>query len=127
MAANSISTLSTKELKQVGKLNIAQAKRQGKTVARDGTISGSLDSTKPYYRTRNIYDITQLPTQYTGNAVTDNANASGLVIGRPWSAVATLPTSVSVLQLVGIEFYQALGTEYYPIGSGNTLKINNVN
>lgn len=85
MAANGISTRSTKQLKQEGKLAIAQAKRQGKVVARDGTISGSLDSTKPYYRARNTYDITQLPTQYTGNAVTDNANASGLVIGRPWA------------------------------------------
>ena len=85
MAANGISTLSTKALKQVGKLNIAQAKRQGKTVARDGTISGSLDSTKPYYRAHNIYDITQLPTQYNGNGITDNANASGLIVGRPWA------------------------------------------
>ncbi len=42
-------------------------------------------------------------------------------------AAATLPTNVSVLQLVGIEFYQALGTEQYPIGSGNTLKVSNVN
>jgi hypothetical protein len=85
MAANSISTLSTKALKQVAKLNIAQAKKQGKTVARDGTISGSLDTTKNYYRARNTYDITQMPTQYTGNAVTDNANASGLLVSRPWA------------------------------------------
>ena len=85
MAANGISTLSTKALKQVGKLNIAQAKRQGKTVARDGTISGSLDSTKPYYRARNIYNITQLPTQYNGNDITDNPNADGLIEGRPWT------------------------------------------
>jgi len=84
MAANGISTLGTKALKQVAKLNIAQAKRQGKTVATDGTITGSVDSTKPYYRTRNTYDITQLPTQYTGNDVTDNANTGGLVLGRPW-------------------------------------------
>jgi hypothetical protein len=84
MAANSISTLGTKALKQVAKLDIAQAKKQGKTVAKNGTISGSLDSTKPYYRARNTYDITQLPTQYTGNAVTDNANTGGLVKGRPW-------------------------------------------
>ena len=86
MAANSISTLSTKELKQVAKLDIAQAKRQVKTVARDGTISCSLDSTKPYYRTRNIYDITQLPTQYAGNAVVGNAHESGLLVGRPWTS-----------------------------------------
>jgi hypothetical protein len=84
MSANGISTLSTKALKQVAKLNIAQAKKQGKTVAKNGTISGAVDSTKNYYRARNTYDITQLPTQYTGNAVTDNANTGGLVKGRPW-------------------------------------------
>ena len=85
MAANSISTLSTKELKQVAKLDIAKAKRQGKVVARDGTVTGSLDTTKPYYRTRNNYDITQLPTQYSGNSVVDNPNTGGLVVGRPWT------------------------------------------
>jgi hypothetical protein len=85
MAANGISTLGTKALKQVAKLNIAQAKKQGKTVAKNGTISGAVDSTKPYYRARNTYNITQLPTQYTGNAVTNNANTGGLVVGRPWT------------------------------------------
>jgi hypothetical protein len=30
--------------------------------------------------------IDNLPTKYTGNAVTDNANVGGLVAGRPWSA-----------------------------------------
>ena len=29
--------------------------------------------------------INNLPTKYTGNAVTDNANTGGLVEGRPWS------------------------------------------
>ena len=85
MAANGISTLGTKALKQVAKLNIAQAKKQGKTVAKNGTISGAVDSTKPDYRARNTYNITQLPTQYTGNAVTNNANTGGLVVGRPWT------------------------------------------
>jgi len=86
MAANSISTLSTKALKQVGKLNIAQAKRQGKTVAVDGTITGSVDPTKNYYRYNNTYNINDLPTKYTGNAVTDNANAAGLQTARPWTS-----------------------------------------
>lgn len=84
MAANGISELGTKALRQVAKLNIAQAKKQGKTVAANGTITGTVDSTKNYYRARNTYDITQLPTQYTGNAVTNNANTGGLVVGRPW-------------------------------------------
>jgi len=100
MAANGISTLGTKALKQAGKLAIAQAKRQGKTVAKNGTISGAVDSTKNYYRARNTYDITQLPTQYTGNAVSNNANTGGLNRGRPWtdapvtSYVGTIDSSV---------------------------------
>ena len=86
MAANSISTLGTKALKQVAKLNIAQAKRQGKTVAKDGTISGSVDSTKNYYRYNNTYNINDLPTKYTGNAITNNANSGGLLTARPWTS-----------------------------------------
>jgi len=84
MAQNGISELATKELKQKAKLDIAKAKRQGKVVADDGTITGSIDSTKPYYRTRNSYDITQLPTQYDDNGIIDNPNTGGLVVGRPW-------------------------------------------
>jgi len=84
MSANGISDLATKQLKQVAKLDIAQAKREGRTVADDGSVSGPVDATKNYYRDRNQYDITQLPTQYTGNDLTDNANAGGLITGRPW-------------------------------------------
>jgi len=101
MAANGISTLSTKQAKQIAKLNIAQAKRQGRTVAADGTISGSVDTTKNYYRRNNTYDVNNLPTKYTGNSVTDNPNTNGLLPGRQWSTapvtsyVGTLNSVVS--------------------------------
>ena len=85
MSANGISTLSTKQLKQEAKLAKATAKRQGKVVALNGTITGSVDATKPYYRAANTLDITRLPTKYTGNAITDNANPAGLLPGRPWT------------------------------------------
>ena len=52
----------TKEQRQKQKLDIAAAKRN------------------------DTYDITQLPTQYDGNDVVDNANSGGLVAGRPWTA-----------------------------------------
>jgi hypothetical protein len=87
MAANSISTLSTKELKQKTKLAIAQAKRQGMTVAKDGTITGNVDSKKSYYRLLNTLDITELPTQYSNNSLVDNANIGGLIQGRPWKDI----------------------------------------
>jgi hypothetical protein len=51
----------TKEQRQKQKLDIAAAKKN------------------------DTYDITQLPTQYDGNDVVDNANSGGLVAGRPWN------------------------------------------
>ncbi len=66
MAANGISTLATKQLRQIAKLDLAAAKR-----AADGNP-------------RATYDITQLPTQYNDDAVVDNPNTGGLVQGRPW-------------------------------------------
>ena len=84
MSANGIAWLSTKQEKQEAKLAIAEAKRQGKTVAADGTVTGSLDTTKPYYRVNNKLDMTELPTVYSGNDVVDNANVGGLQTSRPW-------------------------------------------
>lgn len=70
MAANGISTLSTKQLKQQAKLALAAAKRSA-----NGTNG---------YRANHVADITELPTQYSNNAVVDNPNAGGLQQGRPW-------------------------------------------
>ena len=57
MSLNGISELATKEARQLAKLEIAEAKRNGKVVADNGTVSGSVDSTKPYYRSTNVLDI----------------------------------------------------------------------
>ena len=81
MAANGISTLATKELKQKAKLDLAAAKR-----ATDGNP-------------RATYDLTTLPTQYSGNDIVDNPNIGGLVTGRPW--INTVST---------FTFYEAFGT-----------------
>lgn len=89
MSANGISELSTKEARQLAKLEIAEAKRNGKVVADDGTVSGSVDPTKAYYRSTNVLDISELPTKYSGNTVVDNINSTGLVAGRPWSTSET--------------------------------------
>lgn len=67
MAANGISTLATKELRQQAKLDLAAADRLAVGNPRD------------------TYDITQLPTQYSGNDVVDNPNPDGLIVGRPWA------------------------------------------
>jgi hypothetical protein len=74
MAANGISTLSTKLERQTAKLDIAQLKRRGYTLNDDGTVASGPDTTKAFYRENNTYDITLLPTQYDGNDVVDNPN-----------------------------------------------------
>ena len=66
MAANGISTLATKELRQKAKLDLAATNRDA------------------VGNPRATYDITQLPTQYDDNGIIDNPNTGGLVQGRPW-------------------------------------------
>jgi hypothetical protein len=70
MAANGISTLATKELRQKAKLDLAATNRAAQGNA------------------RATYDITQLPTQYDDNGIIDNPNTGGLVQGRPWVELA---------------------------------------
>jgi len=85
MSANGISTLSSKQLKQEGKLAIAEAKRQGYTVLIDGTWSGNANVSQPFYRTLNTANISLLPTKYVGNVIVDNvADGNVLAQGRPW-------------------------------------------
>lgn len=67
MSKNGISTLTTKEARQKAKLDLAATKR-----AADNNP-------------RHTYDITKLPTQYSGNTVVDNPNVGGLIQGRPWA------------------------------------------
>jgi hypothetical protein len=84
MAANGISNLSTKQAKQVAKLNLAQYKRQGYTLNADGSVASGPDTTKNFYRTNNTYDITELPESYSGNTAVNNGNGANLIQGRPW-------------------------------------------
>lgn len=63
---NKISRLATREDRQIAKLDLA---------ALDRAASG-LPST---------YDLTELPTYYSGDTVIDNPNPGGLIQGRPWA------------------------------------------
>ena len=63
---NKISRLATRQLRQEAKLALATL---------DRTASG-----QPHTLT-----INDLPTKYSGDTIVDNANAGGLVQGRPWS------------------------------------------
>ena len=86
MSANGIANLISKQLKQERKLAIAEAKRQGKNVAVDGTITGVGNSAQPFYRTLNTANINILPTKYSGNTITDNVlDGNVLISGRPYT------------------------------------------
>jgi hypothetical protein len=81
MALNGISTLATKELRQKAKLDLAANNRSARS------------------NPRATYDLTQLPTQYNNNAIINNPNVGGLIVGRPW--IETVST---------FTFYEAFGT-----------------
>lgn len=110
MALNGISTLATKQLKQKAKLDAAAIKR---------AANGNPQST---------YDITQLPTQYSGNNIINNPNVGGLVQGRPWATVEvytgltfTYGEATISFTLAGGVFYNVTcpyGAGGYPYGEG---------
>lgn len=83
-----------RQFNQVERLNTAQLKRQGGPTAL---------TTEPFYRTRNTYDITSLPTQYNGNTVVVNPNLNGLLLGRPWVATSANPNPSGIDDAVGSE------------------------
>jgi hypothetical protein len=88
MAANGISTLTTKQARQVAKLDLAQLKRQGYTLSSTGTIVSGPNTDAIFYRARNVYDIDSLADKYTSNTTTV-MTTSTLVEGRPWATVYT--------------------------------------
>jgi len=104
MSANGISTLSNKKAKQKAKLDLAQLKRKGYTLAANGTVISGPDTGAIFYRSRNEYDITELPTQYSGvgNGLIDNINETGLILGRPW--VTFLPSDLFAAGEQGVWF-----------------------
>lgn len=70
MSLNGISTLASKADRQVAKLDLAQTKRR----------AGG-DTSQPYYRVYNWYDITLLPLPY---GYTDGQTVNPLQDTRPW-------------------------------------------
>ena len=116
---NKIARLATKELRQTAKLDLATL---------DRVASGEVRAT---------YDITELPTVYSGNDISDNANAGGLVEGRPWIEQAyTIPSgmdrnepyigsgSLFTPATAGVPGYSLQGTAYDPGGSVATVTNN---
>lgn len=79
--ANKIGSLANRELRQKAKLDLA---------AIDRAESSNVRAT---------VDLTTLPTQFNDNAIVDNPNIGGLVVGRPW--IETVST---------FTFYEAIGS-----------------
>jgi hypothetical protein len=76
MSANGIAHLASREARQKAKLDLAAAKRAADVANRDNPVNADQRST---------YDITELPTQFSGNTIVDNPNVGGLQVGRPWN------------------------------------------
>ena len=106
MAANGISTLATKQARQLAKLRLAAENRAAASNA------------------RSDYDITQLPTQYNGNDLVDNPNVGGLVLGRPWVETPVVSYAVVPRQL---EVDEGLGNgtvfDIYTTGVANGTSV----
>lgn len=74
MAANGISTLSNKKLRQEAKLALADQDRIERNLFEPGRYADT------------SADINQLPTKYKAdNTVTNNLNPGGLLPGRPYA------------------------------------------
>lgn len=101
MSANGIAQLATRELRQKAKLALATIDR-----ATDGRRAG--------------LDITELPTQFSGNNTTDNPNVGGLQLGRPW---IDLTAGVSRKQYTG--YYNNVATFFDALTPTATTAVTN--
>jgi hypothetical protein len=106
MAANGISTLANKKLRQIAKLEQAKADRAARNAIEPGRYAVT------------DYEILELPTQYEAdNSVTDNPNDGGLLVGRPWSSFVSAVDASSLTLAAGV--YERTYNDYFgQLGSG---------
>jgi hypothetical protein len=112
-----------KQSRQVAKLNLSQKKRQGYTLSSTGTVVSGPDITKTFYRARNAYDITELPTQYSGGTVVDNPNVNGLVEGRPWVLGYSIAGLLLNVDAGNTASYSGGTTWTNLVGNGNNITL----
>ena len=131
MAANGISTLATKEARQIAKLEYAQAKRKGRVITDGGapgaygtwSDDGTDNDAVNYYRPNNTYDISSLPDTYNGNlpGPDDNPNTGGLLPKRPWIAVSAIDEPGSLGESVGGDTFADLEIWYDGTDTGTIV------
>lgn len=89
----------------------------------------SVISDYTYNSTSKVYEPTNAALNELSDVVYSDYLDLGTTINTPTTVTATLPGSpamtadVSVLNSIGIEFYQQVGSEFYLFNSGNALKI----
>jgi hypothetical protein len=74
----------------------------------DVLTAGTPDTTAPFYRARNEYNINSLPTQYVGITAVPNTEPGDLQLGRPWIALPR-PQYLMILENGDV---QTLETEF---------------
>lgn len=116
MSANGISGL-PKASRRQAKADIAEAKRQGKTVATDGTISGSLDTTKNYYRRLNTWagttssaDPTRWAQPYVSSWVMHPWNITGVAV--PFAPTVNTQTDTDIQPTITGTYDSGLSTSF---------------
>lgn len=132
MSANGISRLSTKEARQLAKLEYSQAKRKGQVITEgSGTWStdGVDNDTVNWYRANNEYDVDALSLKYSGDTLADDSvTYNPLLPRRPWisgAAAESVETAVSTATFNSIQtnYDAATNTFIKPAGlsSGGTI------
>lgn len=110
-SSNNISSTSTwtKQQRQLLKLDLAQLRRKAAGL-----------TTSTYYRYRNTYNVTELPTTFVANTSTfNNPNTGGLVVGRPWGTAVPPPLDSLTLWLdaSNLSSYSGSGTTWTDLSS----------
>lgn len=127
MANNGISTLPYAN-RRAAKAAIAEAKRQGKTVAVDGTISGSLDNTKNYYRRLNTWagttsaaDPVRWAKPYSSSWVMHPWNITGVAI--PFTPTVNTITNADIQPTITGTYDSGLSTSFTVTVDGVTYTL----
>lgn len=90
-------------------------------VISDWGFNDTTGNYEPFEPTLNELSNIQFSDYLDLNSITDDTAITTTLTGTP-----TMTEDVSVLNCIGIEFYQQVGSNYYLFASGNALRIDTV-